>query len=105
MSKKLLVEQDIDDLHDFQKILLLNKGKLDYNDVEFIDEDGEDYSDIIEVTKNGLLFNFDDLEEFDTCPYRTNVCVSGPFGPKNLLPASFFINLGMPQQVIVTRIT
>ena len=37
MSKKLLVEQDIDDLHDFQKILLLNKGKLDYNDVEFID--------------------------------------------------------------------
>jgi hypothetical protein len=64
MSKKLLVEQDIDDLHDFQKILLLNKGKLDHNDVEFIDEDGEDHSDIIEVTKNGLLFNFDDLEGF-----------------------------------------
>jgi len=64
MSKKLLVEQDIDDLHDFQKILLLNKGKLDYNDVEFIDEDGENYPNIIEVTKDGLLFNFDDLEGF-----------------------------------------
>jgi len=64
MSKKLLVEQDIDDLHDFQKILLLNKGKLDYDDVEFYDEDGEDHSNIVEVTKDGLLFNFDDLEGF-----------------------------------------
>jgi len=53
---------------------------------------------------NYTNFSFDDLEEFDTCPYRTHVCVSGPFGQKNLLPASFFINLGIPQQVIVTRL-
>jgi hypothetical protein len=64
MRKKLLVENDLPELSDFQKILLLNKGKLDYDDVEFIDSDGEDYPDIVEVTKDGLLFNFDDLEQF-----------------------------------------
>jgi len=64
MKKKLLIENDLPDLHDFQKILLLNKGKLDFNDVEFIDEDGEHYPNIIEVTKGGLLFNFDDIEGF-----------------------------------------
>jgi hypothetical protein len=42
----------------------LNKGKLDYEDVQFIDEGGENYPNIIELTKDGLLFNFDDLEEF-----------------------------------------
>jgi hypothetical protein len=64
MKKRLLIENDIPELSDFQKLLLLNKGKLDYEDVEFIDEDGENYPDIIEVTKDGLLFNFDDLEGF-----------------------------------------
>jgi hypothetical protein len=64
MRKKLLVENDLPELSDFQKILLLNKGKLDYDDVEFIDSDGDDYPDIVEVTQDGLLFNFDDLEQF-----------------------------------------
>ena len=35
MKKKLLIENEIQDLTDFQKILLLNKGKLNYEDVEF----------------------------------------------------------------------
>jgi hypothetical protein len=61
MKKRLLIENDIPELSDFQKLLLLNKGKLDYEDVEFIDEDGENYPNIIEVTNDGLLFNFDDL--------------------------------------------
>ena len=64
MEKRLLIENDLPELSDFQKLLLLNKGKLDYEDVEFIDEDGENHPNIVEVTKDGLLFNFDDLEQF-----------------------------------------
>lgn len=64
MKKRLLIENDLPELSDFQKLLLLNKGKLDYEDVEFIDKDGENYPNIIEVTKDGLLFNFDGLEDF-----------------------------------------
>lgn len=64
MRKKLLVENDLPELSDFQKILLLNKGKLDYEEIEFIDSDGENYPNIIDVTKDGIVFNFDDLEQF-----------------------------------------
>ena len=64
MKKKLLIENDLPDLHDFQKILLLNKGKLDFNDVLFMDSEREGYENVIEVTKHGLLFSFDDLEGF-----------------------------------------
>ena len=35
MKKRLLVENDIDEMTDFQKILLLNKRKLNSDDVEF----------------------------------------------------------------------
>jgi hypothetical protein len=34
MKKRLLIENDIDELEDFRKILLLNKNKLDYRDVD-----------------------------------------------------------------------
>jgi hypothetical protein len=64
MKKKLLIENDLPDLHDFQKILLLNKGKLDFNDVQFMDSEREGYENVIEVTKHGLLLHFDDLEGF-----------------------------------------
>lgn len=64
MKKRLLVENDINELDDFQKILLLNKKKLDIDDIYFIDDEGEDYSDIIELDSNGIIFNFDDLEQF-----------------------------------------
>lgn len=64
MKKRLLIENDIDELEDFRKILLLNKKKLDYNEVDFYNSEGENFSDIIEVTPHGLLFHFDDLEEF-----------------------------------------
>ena len=64
MKKRLLIEQDIDELEDFRKILLLNKKKLDYNDVDFYNSEGENFSDIIEVTAHGLMFHFDDLEQF-----------------------------------------
>ena len=64
MKKRLLIEQDIDELEDFRKILLLNKKKLDYRDVFFLDENRNDFDGIIEVTANGLMFHFDDLEQF-----------------------------------------
>lgn len=64
MTKKLLIERDIEQLDDFQKILLLNKGKLSYDDVDFYNSEGEDFGEIIEVTKDGLMFNFEDLEQF-----------------------------------------
>ena len=64
MKKRLLIENDIDELEDFRKILLLNKKKLDYNDVWFYDKDGNDFKNTIEVTAHGLLFHFDDLEQF-----------------------------------------
>lgn len=64
MKKRLLIEQDIDELEDFRKILLLNKKKLNHNDVVFYNSEGEDFSDIVEVTPHGILFHFDDLEQF-----------------------------------------
>ena len=64
MKKRLLIEQDIDELEDFRKILLLNKKKLDYRDVMFLDEHRNDFDGIIEVTAHGLMFHFDDLEQF-----------------------------------------
>ena len=64
MRKRLLIEEDIDELEDFRKILLLNKKKLDHNDVVFYNSEGKDFSDIVEVTPHGLLFHFNDLEEF-----------------------------------------
>ena len=47
-----------------QKILLLNKGKLDPSEVEFTTSDGKSFDDIIEVNRSGLNFRFDDLEQF-----------------------------------------
>ena len=64
MKKRLLIENDIDELEDFRKILLLNKNKLDYRDVMFLDEHRNDFDGIIEVTAHGLMFHFDDLEQF-----------------------------------------
>jgi hypothetical protein len=64
MKKRLLIEQDIDELDDFRTILLLNKKKLDYNDVEFYNSAGNAFKDTIEVTQHGLMFHFDDLEQF-----------------------------------------
>ena len=64
MKKRLLVENDVDQLDDFQKILLLNKKKLNPDDVQFYDKDGEDYDEIVSVTEKGLNFEFDDLQDF-----------------------------------------
>ena len=61
-----IFEQDEDEveLTDYEKILALNKKKISPYDVEFYNSEGEDFSDIIEVTQDGLIFTFDGLEEF-----------------------------------------
>lgn len=57
-------EIDPDELNDFRKILAINKRKLDPEDAWFVDSNGKDFSNIIEVTQDGLLFHFQDLEQY-----------------------------------------
>jgi hypothetical protein len=64
MKKRLLIENDVNEMTDFQKILLLNKRKLSSDDVEFISSDYEIDLDKVQVKPDGLLFEFDDLEQF-----------------------------------------
>ena len=66
MRKRLLIENDVSELDDFQKILLLNKRKLSSDEVEFKSDKYEDNIDInsVRVQHDGLLFDFDYLEAF-----------------------------------------
>jgi hypothetical protein len=64
MKKRLLIENDVNEMTDFQKILLLNKRKLSPDDVEFISSEYEIDLDKVQVKPDGLLFDFDDLEQF-----------------------------------------
>jgi len=66
MRKRLLIENDVSELDDFQKILLLNKRKLSSDEVEFKSDKYEDNIDInsVRVQHDGLLFDFDDLDQF-----------------------------------------
>jgi len=65
MKKRLLVENDVSEMSDFQKILLLNKRKLDPKDVEFKSDNHEGLNlNHVQVKPDGLLFDFDDLEQF-----------------------------------------
>lgn len=64
MKKRLIVEDEVKQLNDFQKILLLNKGKLDPDEVEFFSTYDLDIDNLVEVTPHGLMFHFDDLEQF-----------------------------------------
>ena len=64
MKKRLLIENDIPEMEDFQKILLLNKRKLSPDDVEFISSKYEIDLDKVQIKPDGLLFDFEDLEQF-----------------------------------------
>jgi len=65
MKKRLLIENDVPEMTDFQKILLLNKRKLDSDDVEFKSDNYEDLKLYhVQIKPDGLLFDFDDLEQF-----------------------------------------
>jgi hypothetical protein len=65
MKKRLLIENDVPEMTDFQKILLLNKRKLSSDDVEFESDNYEDLKlNHVQIKPDGLLFDFDDLEQF-----------------------------------------
>jgi hypothetical protein len=64
MKKRLLIENDVPEMTDFQKILLLNKRKLSSDDVEFESDNYEIDLNKVQVKHDGLLFDFDDLEQF-----------------------------------------
>jgi hypothetical protein len=66
LRKKFIFENEEDEpeLNDFQKILALNKKRISRFDVEFYNSEGEDFSDTIEVTQDGLMFTFDGLKDF-----------------------------------------
>ena len=57
-------EEEETELNDFQKILALNKRKISPSEVEFYNSEGNDFSDIITVEQDGLMFTFDGLEEY-----------------------------------------
>ena len=64
-KKRFLYEQEEEvELNDFQKILALNKRRIHPSDVEFYNSEGEDFSDHIEITYDGIIFTFDGLKEF-----------------------------------------
>ena len=64
---KIFEEEEEDDveLTDYQKILALNKKKIDPYDTDFDGCDGEDYSDFYEVSYDGITFTFHEgLEDY-----------------------------------------
>ena len=65
MKKRLLIENDIPEMEDFQKILLLNKRKLSPDDVEFISSKYEIDLDKVQIKPDGLLFDFEDISQIE----------------------------------------
>jgi len=63
---KIFEEEDDDvELTDYQKILALNKRKIDPYYTDFVGCDGEDYSDYYEVGYDGITFTFHEgLEDY-----------------------------------------
>lgn len=67
MIKKIFLFEDDDsneEKSDYQKILEINKKKLNPYDVDFFDSEGNLYEGIIEVRQDGLHFTFDGLSEY-----------------------------------------
>lgn len=66
LTKKFIFKENEEEkeLTDFQKILALNKGKIDPSEVEFVDSNGNRYDDIIEVGHRGIYFKFDGVDEY-----------------------------------------
>lgn len=68
LRKKFIFENDENDdeneKSDFQKILDLNKKRVHYSDVYFETSEGEDFSDYIETSQEGLIFTFDGVGDY-----------------------------------------
>lgn len=65
-KKRFIYEQEEEEveLNDFQKILALHKKRMHPNQVEFVNSEGKDFSDIISIDYDGITFNFNDLQEY-----------------------------------------
>lgn len=65
LRKKFIFENDDEnEKSDFQKILDLNKKRVHYSDVYFENSDGNDFSDVIETSQDGLIFTFDGVDDY-----------------------------------------
>jgi hypothetical protein len=65
-KKRFIYEQEEEEveLNDFQKILALHKKRMHPNQVEFVNSEGKDFSDIISINYDGITFKFDGLQEY-----------------------------------------
>ena len=65
-KKRFIYEQEEEEveLNDFQKILALHKKRMHPNQVEFVNSEGKDFSDIISIDYDGITFKFDGLQEY-----------------------------------------
>ncbi len=66
LKKKFIFEDDndVDEMPDYKKLMRLVKKRLNPSQVEFYNSEGEDFSDNIEITYDGLMFTFDGLQEY-----------------------------------------
>lgn len=68
LTKKFIFEndheEDPDDWSDYKNIVYLAKNKISPYGVTFETSDGESFDDIIEVTRDGIIFTFDGLKEY-----------------------------------------
>jgi hypothetical protein len=64
LRKKFIFENEEQELSDFEKITRAAKGNINLNDLDFVDSEGNDYSDYIDITYDGLVFTFDGLADY-----------------------------------------
>ena len=65
LKKKFIFENDEEiEKTDFQTILDLNKKRISPYEVEFTNSEGKDFSDVIEVYSDGIVFKFNGVDEF-----------------------------------------
>lgn len=65
LKKKFIFENDEEiEKTDFQAILDLNKKRISPYEVEFTNSEGKDFSDVIEVYSDGIVFKFNGVDEF-----------------------------------------
>jgi hypothetical protein len=57
-------EEDPDDWSDYKNIMHLAKNRISPYNVHFETSDGKSFDDIIEVTRDGIIFTFDGLEDY-----------------------------------------
>jgi hypothetical protein len=57
-------EKDVDEMSDYEKIMRLAKRRLRPQDVYFENSEGEDFSDVMEINYDGIIFTFDGLGDY-----------------------------------------